>query len=252
MKVEYIDHMGDDLAVVNAARVSHAKQSTWALPGQLRFEDESLIRYLGRGLQTGEYARLLNRIIDCNDADEAQTIFKKIRNIATHFAPFTHCIVKLRVTAPLAMARQLWKSHIGLANQDEPLGWSEMSMRYVEPDAIYSPKVWRKRAENVKQGSSDEAVAFDKYDQSFVDTFAHMAAEDYEGLIKAGVAPEQARLVLPMATETTWVWTGSLLAFSRIVKLRLDPHAQRETQEIAQQIEAIVQPLFPVSWEALS
>lgn len=132
--------------------------------------------------------------------------------------------------------------------------WSEVSRRYVEsPPEFYEPDTWRARPENgIKQGSG---VAMDDKNQIHADrVYRHIvqsAKNAYADLLTLGVCPEQARAVLPLSTYTSWIWTGSLAAYARICKLRLDSHAQAETREIAQHIAAIIQPLFPVSWPAL-
>lgn len=245
MRVEYLRHMGDDLAIANAARVSFAKRA-------LTFteNDEGLLWYLASGLTRIEREGLLGEIQSCDNEHWAREIYSRIRSIQTHFAPFAHGMVSLYCETSLACARQLWKSHIGLATQDENLAWSEVSRRYVDSEPEFDlPDVWRRRGENVKQGSSSEACG------PVAALTAQVAVDDaneaYRDLLAQGVAPEQARLVLPQATVTAWQWTGSVLAFSRICKLRIDAHAQKETRDVALAIEAQVAPLFPVSWKAL-
>lgn len=222
MKVDLINHMGSDLEVVNAARVSFDKQSRWVyceetngLDKGLSGDDKKLISYLAKH---------------------------------KHWSPFSHCFAKFRIKAPIFVARQLQKHVVGLA-------WNEVSRRYVDSEPeFYVPKVWRKRAENVKQGSSDEAVTLPHP----MDCNYYLPKEIYEEslttyneLLKAGVAPEQARMVLPQATMTEWIWSGSLYAFARVCKQRLDSHAQAETREIAEHISAHMQTIYPVSWKAL-
>jgi thymidylate synthase (FAD) len=218
MKVTYIDHMGTDLSVVNAARVSFAKRSKWEGGSHpdfdpvkaLSFKDQKLIRYLAEH---------------------------------NHWTPFGHTAVTLHVKAPLFVARQLGKHQVGLV-------WNEVSRRYVsEVPEIYTPDVWRKRAENVKQGSSDEAVNIDGL---WMNNYMDTALDAYEALLEVGVCPEQARMVLPQSMYTEWYWTGSIAAFSRVWHLRADSHTQRETQQIAEQIDEVIAPLFPVSWDALT
>lgn len=213
MKVELIDKMGTDLTVVNAARVSFHKTSsyeenrdgTWTLSDK----DQKLIRYLAEH---------------------------------NHWSPFSHPQVMLRVKSPIFVARQLQKHQVGLS-------WNEVSRRYVDSEPeFYEPDVWRKRAENVKQGSSDEVVDLPTNAASIATSIAENA---YHYLLKEGVCPEQARMVLPQSMLTEWFWTGSLYAFSRVCKLRLDSHTQQETREVAKQISGIMYRLFPVSWSVL-
>jgi len=230
MKVEYIDHMGSDLSVVNAARVSFDKESNWQ---RITFKSDPDIYH--------EYL---------SDADKKLISYLAKHN---HWSPFAHTCVSLHVKAPIFVARQLGKHQVGLV-------WNEVSRRYVDtPPEFYIPEKWRKRAENVKQGSSDEIVRSLVPDNlglsctpstAYRDVYEH-CLRHYDWMIASGVAPEQARMVLPQAMMTEWIWTGSMLAFHRVHRLRSDAHAQRETQEIAKQIAAIIEPLFPVSWAAL-
>lgn len=222
MKVELIDHMGSDLSVVNAARVSFDKESDWDT-----FDHDGF---------------------KLSDADG-----KLIQYLATHnhWSPFSHAFASFRIKAPIFVARQLVKHTVGLA-------WNEVSRRYVstEPE-FYLPDYWRKSAANVKQGSSDEAVdyvSFPWVDYGSRGNFEHyleICLGGYQSLLESGVCPEQARMVLPQNTMTEWIWSGSLYAFARVCNLRLDSHTQKETQIVAQQISNCMRDLFPVSWETL-
>lgn len=217
MRVELaLKPMGDDLAVVNAARVSFNKAKT-----ELDEADKRLIRYLAAN---------------------------------NHESPFAHTALSMTVEAPLFVARQLWKSHVGAASGDVGVfAWNETSRRYVDDEpTVHCLIDWRERADNVKQGSGG---ALDG-DKALLATLAYengvrVAREAYRLLLEHGVAPEQARMVLPQAMNTAWRWTGSILFFARVCRLRLDGHAQQETQEIARQIGAICNGAFPVSWKAL-
>lgn len=230
MSVEYIDHMGSDLSVVNAARVSFDKQSEW----------ETLFDYGGeRELILGEKDR------------------KLIAYLAkyNHWSPFAHTSVQLRIKAPIFVARQLVKHQVGGV-------WNEVSRRYVDSEPeFYFPEVWRGRpTDGAKQGSSGavdrEALFFGDF-EDVPDAYtehgiAHYALNLYNWLLMRGVAPEQARMILPQNMQTEWIWTGSVMFFARVCKQRLDPHAQQESQEIAKLISDCVQPLFPASWAALT
>jgi thymidylate synthase (FAD) len=217
--VELVDWCGDDLSVVNAARVSFAKQSSWTendtICMELPEKDAKLVNYLAKH---------------------------------KHKSPFNHCFMSFRVKAPIFVARQLVKH--------EYLPWNEVSRRYVtdEPE-FYFPEYWRKAADNVKQGSSDEAVDVtemgkDYYEDIPLDS-VWIALEAYQRMLDKGVCPEQARIILPQNTMTEWIWSGTLFAFAKMCKLRLDPHTQKETQEIAQMIDSEAKTLYPVSWKAL-
>ena len=244
IKVEYIDHMGSDLSVVNAARVSFAKTSTWAEDGSLKQGDKGLIQFLARGFRTQEWDALIDEVMNAGHCDEVAGILRQYKASAVHFAPFCHASVTVRIKVPVFVARQLVKHQIGLT-------WSEVSRRYVEDEpTFYMPDAWHTRPEDVKQGSGDNLQ-----DQDRVLYTAYAATEtalkSYLSLLDQGVAPEEARIVLPLNHMTTVVWTGTLLAWARVCNQRLDPHAQLATQEAAKGIQDIVKPLFPVSWEAL-
>jgi thymidylate synthase (FAD) len=130
---------------------------------------------------------------------------------------------------------------------------NEVSRRYVDSDPeFYIPKAWRSRAENVKQGSGGAMMYTDNLQINLrVQQFAQRALVEYQDLLEAGVAPEQARMVLPQNTMTEGVWTGSLVAWARVCRLRLDSHAQAETRDVAQRFDNLLRPAFPVSWPAL-
>lgn len=206
MEVTYLDGMGNDLSVVNAARVSFDKMSE-----DLTFRDVNLIAYLAEH---------------------------------DHWSPFAHTSISLRIKAPLFVARQLGKHQVGLV-------WNEVSRRYVDSEPeFYVPDIWRKRSKSVKQGSADEP-AFNKSDSVWIEESIQQQLETYTKLLTSGVCPEQARMVLPQCTMTEWIWTGSLLAFVRVCRLRCDEHTQRETQEIAFAIKEILGEHFPISTRAL-
>ena len=207
-KVEYVDHMGSDLSIVNAARVSFNKVSDVFGQG-----DEKLIQYLARH---------------------------------NHWTPFGHTSISFRIKCPIFVARQLGKHQVGLV-------WNEVSRRYVDDEPeYYYPDWWRGRPVNAKQGSSG---ALDKHLQKMMYVELANAVEHcdrlYSLLIKEGVAPEQARMVLPQNMMTEFIWTGSLAAFARVCKLRLDPHTQLETRDVTQKIGTILESLYPTGYKAL-
>lgn len=209
MSAELIDKMGSDLSVVNAARVSFAKEHK-----ELQDNDPKLINYLAAH---------------------------------KHWTPFAHCFLSFRIKAPIFVARQLVKHQVGLA-------WNEVSRRYVDDEPeFWFPEVWRGKPVNAKQGSSgiNDMVTpgGDLVEWAYSQTQEQLNL--YNEMIGNDVAPEQARMVLPQNTMTEWVWSGSLAAFARVCKLRLDPHAQQETQEIARQIYDAIPAEFQYSWKAL-
>jgi thymidylate synthase (FAD) len=238
MKAEYIDHMGDDLTVVNAARVSFDKESEW--------EWEPEIDRLGaHEFTTGHCQRVLK-------TTDARLILYLVKH--NHFTPFTHCVVQIRETVPIFVARQRFKHVVGFS-------YNEVSRRYVDSEPeFYEPEAWRKRAENKKQGSSEEVLEGGKYRMFAVDfdsepvyysEFIDICRSMYHAMLAEGVCPEQARMVLPQSMLTSYYVTGSLAAWARAYKLRIDPHSQYEIQLLAREWDKVIRPLFPASWSAL-
>ena len=221
--VDLIDYMGSDLSVVNAARVSFNKESYW----------DSDKNWTGH-----QEHKLLERDV------------KLIKYLAkhNHFTPFCHPQISLRIKCPIFVRAQLGKHQIGLV-------MNEVSRRYVtfEPE-VYVP-MWRGApTDGAKQGSSGAIEDMDlciKMRQEY-QTVATECLDLYNKLLADGVAPEQARSILPQGTYTEFVWTGSLYAFARVYNLRIDSHAQWEIQKFAEAIGQIVAPLFPVSWQTLT
>jgi len=209
--VTYKDHMGTDLSVVNAARVSFAKEHD-TFQGD---KDSGLIRFLARN---------------------------------NHWTPFGQTAVQVHVSAPLFVARQLQKHQIGLV-------WNEVSRRYVtdRPTFYNVDYQWREAAEDKKQGSGDllPPVMRGYAEREYCGVMEH-ALDTYESLISYGVCPEQARMVLPQSMMTEWWWTGNLASCSRIYGLRSKPDTQLETQDFAKKLSEVIDPLFPVSWAALT
>lgn len=220
--VDYIQHVGSDLMVVNAARVSFDKESEW----------EKSYTNMGQGAFQLEF-------------DLAQKDTKLINYLASHkhFSPFNHSFITVRVKAPIFVARQLVKHKF--------MPWNEVSRRYVDDEPeFFIPKNWRAKAENVKQGSGERHY-HSPYFSYEVGEHTAKSLEVYKDMIRDGVCAEQARMVLPQNMMTTWFWSGTLGAFCDMLKLRLDPHTQYESRIVAQKIREIIEPLFPVSVGAL-
>lgn len=219
IEVTPVDHMGSDLSVVNAARVSFHKVSE-----EFKAGDEKLINYLAKH---------------------------------KHTSPFNHAFMSFRVKAPIFVARQLVKHKF--------MPWNEVSRRYVDEEPeFYWPEIWRERAENVKQGSSNTRCekAYETLDEEIFgetpstdswikELFLPDALQNYNILLRDGVAPEQARMVLPQNMMTEWIWSGTLGAYADMLKLRLDPHTQYESRIVANKILPHVEEWFPVSIKAL-
>ena len=220
MKAEYVDHLGTDRTVANAARVSFDKHHD-----MLEESDLKLIKYLAEH---------------------------------NHWSPFAHPQIQLRMNAPIFVRTQCFKHKQGFVE-------NEVSRRYVDDDPVfYSPDSWRSRpVDGAKQGSGSDTIeglfqyTNDNGDRVY-DNIHHryqamleVCNELYSEMIVDGVAPEQARMVLPQSMYTSWYWTGSLAAYARFYKQRTDPHAQKEVQDLAVMVGEIIEPLFPYSWAAL-
>ena len=232
MSVELIDHMGDDYTVVNAARVSFAKH--------VSAEDYNDVEY---GI------RQFNSVPIPVVADKDEKLIKYLAE-HNHIIPFAHASLQFYIRAPIFVARQLGKHQVGLA-------WNEISRRYVDIGVdCWNTSEWRERAINKKQGSKDTFVddhnATRKTVSEAYQEAINNAIKTYEYMLSVGVCPEQARAVLPQSMFTEWYWSGSLLAFARVVNLRLDEHAQAEVRFIASEISNQVSKLFPVCWKYLT
>jgi thymidylate synthase (FAD) len=229
LKVTYKDHFGSDNSVVDAARVSFSKEASGYTPEQ----NNKLIKYLAKH---------------------------------QHKSPFFHTAISLHLKMPIFVARQIMKHTTGIE-------YNEVSRRYVDSEPeFYVPDVWRKKADNVKQGSSDEPFTDYFYyefqeddsrvpyrfqngvDESIEDVYnlyLEGATEIYDDMLERGIAPEQARMILPQSMYTEVISTGNLYAWANMYIQRTDSHAQKETQDLAKQIGEIIKPLYPVSWAAL-
>jgi thymidylate synthase (FAD) len=212
IEVTYINHMGDDLTVVNAARVSFGKKSDYmprvhmGEPKVLQFKDDKLIKYLARH---------------------------------KHISPFGHCFASFHVKAPVFVARQLVKHKF--------LRWNEISRRYVDSEPeFYVPAIWRGRSADKKQGSEGEVKT-----NANVEYHNNVMLQLYKQQLDEGVSPEQARMNLPQSMMTEWYWSGSLDAFVDMCNLRCTDDTQRESRIVADAIDEEMERLFPVSWSAL-
>ncbi len=201
--------------------------------------------HMGSDLSTVNAAR----VSFANESEELDARDQKlIKYLADHrhMTPFRHNQIQLRCKAPIFLARQLGKHQAGLS-------WSEVSRRYVDSDPeFYVPEVWRSRPDgSVKQGSG-EAHPQSAIVAKMVERTTTQCLLDYNAMIDNGVAPELARMILPQSMMTTWVWSGNLLAFAHVYRERIDSHAQIEAQIFARELDAVIRPLFPVSWAALT
>jgi thymidylate synthase (FAD) len=205
--VELLEVFGNDLTVVNAARVSFAKESN-----VLDSKDEKLIAYLAKH---------------------------------KHTSPFFHPQVRFRIKMPIFIAREWFRHTVG-GNVNE------VSRRYVDSDIeFFMPDGLRARDKNLKQGSKEEFIENNNELMLKMEEWNKSALDFYNLLIKENVAPEVARMILPLSLQTSFIQTGSLAFFARICQLRLDPHAQKEIQDIAKMVAVEMEKAFPVSWKAL-
>jgi len=222
--VDLIDHMGSDLMVVNAARVSFNKESDW--DGERHWS-----------------GRIDNKRLSEKDV-------KLISYLARHkhWTPFAHPQITLRIKAPIFVRTQLFKHKVGMVE-------NEVSRRYVTDTPDFYIPTWRSApTDGAKQGSSDFITdsSIEINLNSQYNSILKEALITYENLLEQGVAPEQARAVLPQGTYTEWWWTGSLAAYARIYAQRIDAHAQWEVRQYAKAIGDCISPIFPISWEALT
>ena len=175
---------------------------------------------------------------------------KLVRYLAAHghWTPFAHVQVQLRIKAPVFVARQLVKHQVGLV-------WNEISRRYVDfvPE-FHAPEAWRKRAPNKKQGSLNETLDNDSLLYNSYWDLMTKAEDLYSFMLEKGVAPEQARMVLPQSMMTEWYWTGSLAAFARVVSQRISEDAQYECRVVAEKIDQLLVNHEPISysWSCLT
>jgi thymidylate synthase (FAD) len=256
MKAEYLNHYLTDRDVANFARQSFATLADNFTEAQ----NNNLVRFLARGMASGDWEKLVNQLFDLGKVDyaapddspmeaknrqAAKDLMAYLRKIPEHWVPFGHPHISLRMQAPIPIRVQCFKHKIGFVESEE-------SRRYIstKPEA-YLPDAIRAAAASVKQGSGGIHPDSDAWREGF-SNFYEFAIALYEQAIEEGICPEQARFILPQGCEVNWVWTGSLYAFANFYNQRSDSHAQAEIQELAKQVDAIIAPLYPVSWAALT
>lgn len=215
MNVEYVSHMGDDLMVANVARISFAKEVNKFTTREERPKgsDEGLLEYLAKH---------------------------------NHWTPFGHPMITLKMNAPVPIRTQCFKHKQGFVENEE-------SRRYIKSKPeVYIPDTLRKEPDgNKKQGSEGVHPLSEEYLEQFK-AQVNSAVELYLKMTGDGICTEQARFVLPQGVKVNWVWTGSLAAFARFYKLRIDSHAQKEVQWLAKDVGDMIEPLFPYSWKFLT
>lgn len=215
--VKLINNMGTDLDIVNAARASFEKESS-----ELTERDSKLINFLIRD---------------------------------KHDSTLRHCVMTFEVYAPLMVARQWYKHAVASTHLDDQMGWNESSRRYItENEEFYIPlpQHWRSAAENKKQGSGEPVDIF--IGAEYTQKLRHLADEGYTAYkeaLEAGIAPEQARLLLPAyAMYVRWRWTTSLNGALHFLALRLKNDSQYEIREYAGAVEELMLPFYPEAMNA--
>lgn len=247
---EYIDHMGDDQRVVDVARISFGPLKKVTTPEQ----DASLIRFLANGVTSKDKENILLAISNgftkaCKSKkfalECAEALYEDVRHQAVHWTPFAHTAITLRMKAPIPIRTQCFKHKQGLVENEE-------SRRYISSTPeIFIPEFRQKPEGSIKQGSA----GIHPMNPGIQETYKYhteQAVQCYLWMLETGVAPEQARFVLPQGAMVNWIWTGNLLAFANFFNKRSDSHAQQEIQDLAHAVAAIVEPLFPISWAALT
>jgi len=245
MQAVYEDHMGTDLRVVNAARVSFSSKSWYIndeyLPDTKSKRYSEWCQYRDSLLHANPHLRGgQHNIISMED-------YGLINFLASHghWTPFGHPQITLVMQAPVPIRTQCFKHKSGLVENEE-------SRRYIKSvPSLFVPKEFRCAPANAKQGSAGVHPDSETWKSIYWHT-CNRAILLYGAMIEDGVAPEQARFVLPQGVEVSWYWTGSLAAFARVYNQRTDSHAQGEIQDLAREMGALIKPLFPVSWAALT
>lgn len=180
-----------------------------------------------------------NSVTEITEKDHALIKYLAIHN---HWSPFTHTSITVRCIAPTWLARQLVKHQVGGS-------WNEVSRRYVDYEpSFHVPNLQMRPDGSIKQGCANSICAGA---DEVLETTSKRCLAAYQELLASGVAPECARMVLPLNTMTEWVWTGSLYFFFRVFKQRSDEHAQLGAQEFAGKLSEVIEPLYPISWGAL-
>jgi len=248
---------GSDLGICNAARKSFGRRSEWEYEHPhyqqeciLKEKDKRLLKFLARGMTADDFYEFCGDVeclggeVECLGNEEYKEKLVEMlwqwRNTPTHDTPFNHGFFSFEVKAPIFVRAQLVKH--------EYLIMSEYSRRYITEDVeFYQPTVWRKAAEDVKQGSSDEGVAAGGVMEPLINQGNRDQMLLYTGMLKQGFAAEQARMVLPQSLMTSWTWSGTLGAFAKMCQLRLAKDSQYETRLVAKEVYKYLCNQFPVA-----
>jgi len=267
MQALYRNHMGSDLEVVQDARVSFDRTSEALMYEELTIPaekcsghplgvltdipvlteaDKNLIGFLARGCRSGDWASVLNDLTEGGlPVYEVQRLATWIKRLPPHWSPFGQQVIKLKMKAPVPIRTQSFKHKIGFVENEE-------SRRYIKSTPeLFIPEFRSAPDGDIKQGSGGPHKNAKAWKRVYEST-CREAIRHYEDMIEDGVAPEQARFVLPQGVYVNWVWTGSLYAYAEFYNKRADSHAQQEIQDLAHAVATVIEPLFPVSWKALT
>jgi thymidylate synthase (FAD) len=241
MKAIYENHYLTDKDVANYARQSFSTLADNFTEAQ----NNNLIRFLARGMASGNWTLLIEQMLKVTNAESARELAIYLRKIPEHWVPFGHPHISLRMQAPIPIRVQCFKHKVGFLESEE-------SRRYISTrPELYVPDAFRSAAASVKQGSGDRHQSSNDWKLLYENSCNNMI-NLYENAIEDGICPEQARFMLPQGCEVNWLWTGSLYAYANFYNQRSDPHAQKEVQWLAEQVNDIIGPLYPVSWAALT
>ena len=241
MQAVYENHYLTDTDVANYARQSFAKLAENFTADQ----NANLIKFLARGMASGDWQELIESMGCHSTLEDAHEMAVYLRSIPGHWVPFSHPQVALRMRAPVPITVQCYKHKVGFVESGE-------SRRYIKSAPIlFIPNEFRAAAENVKQGSGGVHPESELWRSTYIRKCMEMI-DTYLVAVNSGVCPEQARFFLPQGVELNWVWTGSLYAFANAYNQRSDSHAQREIQDLFEDISEIIEPLYPISWAALT
>lgn len=242
MNVIYVDHMGNDNRVVDVARQSFAQTDSVI---RTEKQNESLINYLAKGKSSKQIKEELQEILDCDEEITALELYNTISKKNVHWTPFAHTAITLQMKAPIPIRTQCFKHKQGLVENEE-------SRRYISTlPETFIPEFRLKPEGSIKQGSAGSHPQ----NKGIQEAYKHQVEQAilcYNWMLDTGVAPEQARMVLPQGVMVNWTWTGNLLSYANFYNKRADNHAQKEIQELAEMVKGVIEPLYPMSWKALT
>lgn len=242
MKAIYENHYLADADVANFARHSFADLAANFTVEQ----NDNLIRFLARGVKTSDWNGLLNEMLSIQTLEQAEALANYLRKIPCHWVPFGHPHISIRMQAPVPIRTQCFKHKIGYVESEE-------SRRYIKSTPeFFIPEHFRSAAADVKQGSAPGPHPASELWKDLYVAHVVRGIELYLAMLDDHVCPEQARFVLAQGVEVNWVWTGSLYAYAMAYNARSDSHAQQEVQDLFEVVHTIIDPLYPVSWAALT